>query len=136
MLLVHATKGPSKIHGFGLIAREFIPEGTHIWRFQAGFDLELQEADLALLSEPARLQVFFYGYYDIAQKRYILCSDDDRFTNHSDDPNTTDFPGGGLAGSFALRDIHSGEEITWDYRPWSETGGLKHFSMSFSKTQK
>ena len=38
---------------------------------------------------------------------------DDRYTNHSDNPNT------GMEGCddmIALRDIHPGEEITCDYR--------------------
>ena len=42
----------------------------------------------------------------------MLSSDDDRFTNHSDDPNTK------CQGqsTFAVRDIQEGEEITNNYR--------------------
>jgi hypothetical protein len=47
----------------------------------------------------------------------VLSADDDRFTNHADDPHTAN--DGNV--TFALRDIRPGEEITWDYRPW---GGL------------
>lgn len=47
----------------------------------------------------------------------MLSSDDDRFANHADDPNTANDGDE----TFALRDIHPGEKITRGYRPW---GGL------------
>ena len=56
MLLINARAGVSKIHGIGLIAQEYISAGTHAWVFRAGFDVVLSAAQLAELSEPARLQ--------------------------------------------------------------------------------
>ena len=38
MLLVKAWVGVSNIHGFGLIAHEFIPKGTVVWKLVPGFD--------------------------------------------------------------------------------------------------
>ncbi|MFO0878148.1 MAG: SET domain-containing protein [Gemmataceae bacterium] len=118
MLLVNARAGVSRIHGIGLIAREFIPRGASIWEYRPGFDLELPDDLVRILSGPAQEQVFWYAYYDLTQRVYVLSADDDRFTNHADDPNTTNE---GKAVTFATRDILPGEEITWDYRPW---GGL------------
>jgi hypothetical protein len=115
MLLVDARAGASRIHGIGLIAREFIPKGTRVWEPRPGFDLFLTEEGFAALSEPARRQVDWYAYWDPGRRMYVLSADDDRFTNHSDDPNTENV---GEA-THAVRDIRPGEEITWDYRPWS-----------------
>jgi len=117
MLLVNARAGVSAIHGIGLIAREFIPRGARVWELRPGFDLVLSEQQVRELSVAAREQVFWYAYYDPARRVYVLSSDDDRFTNHADDPNTAN--DGEV--TFATRDIQPGEEITWDYRPW---GGL------------
>ena len=52
----------------------------------------------------------------------VLSSDDDRFTNHSNDPNTLEE--GGYE-SYAIRDIQAGEEITWNYRGWGECDFLQ-----------
>lgn len=112
MLLVNARAGTSRIHGIGLIARENIPAGALIWRFDPEFDVEIPEERLDRLSPPSREQVRHYAYYDGEAKRYRLSSDDDRFTNHSEAPNTQ------LRrdGTRAAREIVAGEEITVNYR--------------------
>ena len=111
MLLVNARAGLSEIHGIGLIAKEFIHKGTLIWRFQEGFDLVISEEEMSKLSGPARDQVIWYAYYDKVDKEYILSSDDDRFTNHSDTPNSVNDG----EETRVIVDIHPGMEITWDY---------------------
>lgn len=128
MLHVVAKAGPSSIHGIGLIAGEFIAKGRKVWEFAPQFDRLLTEEDVRGLSAAAFEQVRWYAYhYDDAGKRvWVLSSDDDRFTNHAGSPNTMSVhdPREGplhLAPSFAIRDIHPGEEITWNYR---EFGGL------------
>lgn len=122
MLLVNAKVGTSKIHGFGLIAQEFIPKGTCIWRFQPGFDLMIDETELATLSATAQRQVRHYAFYDPTRRAYVLSGDDDRFTNHCDDPNTLEEGG---YDSYALHDIQAGEEITWNYHGWGECDFLQ-----------
>lgn len=112
MLYVQAKAGPSRIHGLGLIAAEFIPTGTVVWRFEPGFDVELTQDDVARLAPPAQKQVQHYAYSCPFTHHFILSSDDDRFTNHSETPNT--FYADGC--TRALRDIQPGEEITADYR--------------------
>jgi SET domain-containing protein len=118
MLLVRARVGTSDIHGLGPIATEHIPTGTTVWEFCPGFDLELTEVQVARLPPSAREQVLFYcdGDYDPARGVYTLSMDDARFTNHSDVPNTASAEGGRI--TVATRDIHPGDEITWDYRSW------------------
>lgn len=121
MLLVNARKGPSKIHGQGLIAQEFIPKGTRIWEFRAGYDQTFTPEQLMALPVIAREQVLFYSYFDPRTQLYIVSLDDDRFTNHSDAPNViTDVDGDSTK---AARDIQPGEELVWNYAPW---GGLEY----------
>ena len=50
--------------------------------------------------------------------QYILCSDDARFFNHSDTPNTEsrEVAGEDEVITVAKRDIQPGEELTDDYR--------------------
>jgi SET domain-containing protein len=119
MLLVKAEAAPSRIHGLGLIAREWIPAGTAVWRFTPGFDVLIRERDLRSLSEAARAYVRHYAYFHAASRSYVLSSDHDRFTNHADDPNTR--PVGDR--TVAVRDIGPGEEITSDY---AELGRLDY----------
>jgi len=115
MLLVKANAGPSKIHQLGLVARQFIPVGTIVWRFQPGFDIEITEEQFKRLSHISQEQVIYYAFFDDDTKRFMLSSDDERLTNHSNDPNTRcrdDY-------TYAVRDIHEGEEITNDYREFN-----------------
>jgi uncharacterized protein len=113
MLLVNCSLGPSKIDGFGLIAREFIPKGKRVWTFNPHFDLALTEAQVRALSAAAQDQVIHYAFFDSLTKRFILSSDDDRFTNHNDNPSTHLE---GAYGTVAVRNIEVGEEVTCDYR--------------------
>jgi SET domain-containing protein len=112
MLRIFATKGPSEIHELGLIAREFIPAGAVVWEFMPGFDLEISPDLFMSLSASAQDCVRYYGWINHKTGCYRLSADDDRFTNHSDDPNTI------IQGdhTIAARDILMGEEITFDYR--------------------
>lgn len=111
MLLVRARKGPSPIHGFGLIAEEPIPRGTVVWRFRPAFDLAIPEADLADYPPAVAEQIHYYAYWHVPRRTYLLSGDDDRFSNSAADPVTR------VAGdrTVAVRDIPAGGEITFDY---------------------
>ena len=111
MLLVKAWVGPSKIHGFGLIAHEFIPRGTVVWKLEPGIDVILSEEELERLPASVQQQIRYYSFFHPDLKRHVLCSDDDRFTNHSDDANQR-FCGDHAV---AVRDIAPGEELTDNY---------------------
>jgi hypothetical protein len=124
MLLVDARAGISQIHGIGLIAHEFIPQGTCLWVFRPDFDVVFTEAQLQALPPALQRQMRHYCYYHPGKQGYILCSDDARFTNHSDDPNMGDEGDT----NYALRAIEVGEELTWDYRPWGAVDFLEEAS--------
>ncbi len=116
MLRVNARAGVSTIHGLGLFAKEFIPSGTTIWEFMSGFDIEIPESSVETLSPPAQQQLRHYAEYVAEQRLFVLSGDDDRFTNHSDTPNTRRRDVDGRQVVYAACDILAGEEITCDYR--------------------
>ena len=112
MLLVKAFAGRSSIHGTGLIAKEFIAAGTVVWILKPGFDLVLTREQLDELPPVVREQIRHFLYIDIVSGHHVLCSDDAKFMNHADSPNTT------TQGekTIAIRDIPVGAELTGDYR--------------------
>ena len=112
MLIVDATAGESRIQGLGLIARTAIPKGTVIWVMNPRFDVEMTESEWRDLSPFAREQVKKYVYINRVTGNYVLCSDDSRYMNHSDDPNTISDENV----TRTIRDILPGEELTTDYR--------------------
>lgn len=76
------------------------------------------------MSPAAAEQVRWYAYHydtDSGERVWVLSMDDDRFTNHAENPNTETVHDSAvgplhLAASNAVRDIAEGEEITWNYR--------------------
>jgi SET domain-containing protein len=115
MLLVKTFLAPSRIHGIGLFAAQRIPRGTVIWRLHPAIDRELTDQDLEALAEPARAQIRKYTYVDLVRRKHVLCGDDARFFNHSDEPNCHDFPDAEGGTTVAAKDIAEGEELTSDY---------------------
>lgn len=113
MLVVRTAIGPSAIHGIGVFAEEPISKGTVIWRYCPPFDQVISEQDVNKLPDVGRafLETYAYRSKDL-NGQILLCGDDARFLNHSDDPNTEDQ----LFLTIASRDIQQGEEITCDYR--------------------
>jgi hypothetical protein len=131
MLLVATYLAQSEIHELGLFAAETIRAGTTIWEFAPGFDLELSEEELGRLAEPCRQRILSYAYFNARKLRYILCSDDARFMNHSEHPNTLCVGFGAddacEGQTIAARDIAAGEELTEDYWAFEEASrNLQH----------
>jgi uncharacterized protein len=118
MLLVKTTLRPSPIHGIGLFADQFIPQGTRIWEFTPGVDVKLSAAFVANAPEPLKSWLATHIYLSRTSHTYILCSDDARFFNHADHPNTAsrEVVGEEEVVTMATRDIQPGEELTDDYR--------------------
>ncbi len=121
MLMIKTKIEASKINGTGLFANQFIPKGTTIWKFQPGFDLEIEKNELDKLPEIAKKSFLKYAYFNSATNKYILCFDDARFFNHSDNPNCiekkySEEEGEGI--TVAVRDIQQGEELTSNYREY------------------
>ena len=117
MLLCKTEVRVSPIHGLGLFALEAISAGRAVWRFTPGFDLDLDPRELNRLSPAERAWLLRYGYVDKQLQRFILCCDDARFINHSENPNVVgDYSQDRYGVDVAMRPISVGEEITMDYR--------------------
>lgn len=119
MMLIRNRVGPSSIHGMGLFAVERIPQGTAIWRFQAGFDREITPSEFESLPPITQDHVRWFAYRDVTSQRFVLGGDHSCFMNHSPQPNTGAAPNADpfspVTTTVALRDIAAGEEITCDY---------------------
>lgn len=120
MLLVKTKIGQSKIHGIGIFAAEFIPKGTIIWEITSHFDLILSQAAIDIIFGPARTMILNYSYLSKRTGKFILCADDARFFNHSDNPNTIDNLDSKKEETLAARDIQADEELTGDYRTYDD----------------
>jgi SET domain-containing protein len=129
MLLVRTKLMQSTIPGagLGLFADQFIKKGTAVWRFCPGYDLIVSSDDLLRFSEESRAQFLNYCYFDKVTKHFILCGDDERFVNHSDQPNIVQSSEEGEIEGVALagRDINKGEELFEDYYSFDEDADRK-----------
>jgi hypothetical protein len=112
MLLIPTYVAESKIPdaGLGLFCKEFVSAGTIIWTFCHGFDYVVENVPE---NEIIKSFVLKYGYLPISgEKGWVMCADDARFFNHSDDPTCLDVG----AHTTARYDLAPGTELTSDYR--------------------
>ena len=118
MILVKTKIGPSKLHGIGLFADQFIPKGTITWEYHPKFDASFTEDDVKSMSEPSRNQFLHYSFVDKESGKHVLCFDDQRFINHSKElANIDSTPHRDIA----AKDINIGEEMICDYTKFEET---------------
>jgi hypothetical protein len=112
MLLIPTFLAESKISGagLGLFCKYFVSAGTIIWAFCDGFDYIVEEMPK---NEVMRTFVLKYGYLPVTgEKGWVMCADDARFFNHSDDPTCLDIG----PHTTARYDLVPGTELTSDYR--------------------
>jgi SET domain-containing protein len=114
MMMVETELGPSSIHGLGVFLVHPVRKGDLIWRFDSRIDRVYSEADLQSLPEHMQRYLKTYSTWHEQTGLYVLCGDNGRFFNHSNDPSTVS-----NAISFgedhAVRDLAAGEELTSDY---------------------
>src|SRR3989338_1141236 len=110
MLLVKTKLKSSSIAGIGLFADEMIPKGTIVWKYNPVIDILLTKEQIGAFPQVVQEQIHNYAYFDGVFGGYMLCGDDARFFNHSDDPNCDDTPPSEV--TIATRDIMPDEEIT------------------------
>ncbi len=115
MMLIEARVAPSRIHGLGLFAAQFIPRGTPVWRFVPGFDREFTPAEVMSLPALAQAHLRWFGFVNGASGSVALSGDHACFMNHSGNPNTGAADTEPLVTTVARRDIAAGEELTCDY---------------------
>ena len=135
MLRVKTYIAPSRIAGIGLFADQIIPAGSITWQYDPKFDMSFFSEDLVDMPEICREDFIKYAYFDYVQNKYVLCSDNQRFINHSAKPNIISTPMQDLAG----RDISVGEELTCDYAEyevdWFDRRGLDRRAFEADKDE-
>lgn len=116
MLLVKTYLAQSSINGIGLFAAQDIPPNTVMWELNPAIDITLSKEQLNSLSQAAYEQVVKYAYIEINTNKIILCGDDARFFNHSDNSNCYDIQDEFGGKTISKKYINAGEELTCDYR--------------------
>jgi uncharacterized protein len=112
MNLVKTYLDKSSIHGIGLFANQFIPKGTLIWEFGGLDKCYNQETFGIFLDQLNKIEKeYFMKYSSFKNGKVIWYSDDNKYSNHSDEANTYSTP----SKQFAKQDISVGEEITTNY---------------------
>lgn len=123
MLRVNTYLDKSLIHGFGVFASQEIKKGDIVWRFVPEIDRVIEYSFSTFLNYTEMDKEFIdtYAYYDMQLDKWILSADNDRFTNHSETPNTIAIDNGEVV---ACEDISIGDEITinyYDIDKWAES---------------
>ena len=98
------------LKGNGVIATEKIAKGTVTWVFD-DLDREIPLQALDAMSAACREAVLTYSYRN-NKGNLIFCWDNERYINHSFQPNCCLTP---YQFEIAIRDIRAGEELTNDY---------------------
>jgi SET domain-containing protein len=99
---------PSAIHGIGLFAIRDFTKGEYVARYCGVIVHTPPQPDANGLVHAMELDSG--RWIDGRGKENIA-----RHANHSCEPNTESVPEGDVIELLALRDIHAGEEITFDY---------------------
>ena len=115
MMMVETELGPSSIHGIGVFLSEPVSAGQLIWRFDSRIDRVFSDAELGEM--PERLQAYLRTYSTLHNdlQLWVLCGDNGRHFNHSDNPNTRSL-GIAFGDDVAAADMPAGTELTSDYR--------------------
>jgi SET domain-containing protein len=127
MLMIKNKLAPSPIHGLGVFSEEFVPAGGIVWQWHEGIDQKISPAVVEAL--PSVCQDIFKRYGWVENGEYIICIDNEKYINHSDNPNCIFTEDGNTA--IAARDIHIGDEITQDYKTFDDKFGLKEFGYDW-----
>ena len=114
MLMVETELRPSLIHGIGAFLLEDVRAGDLIWRFDSRIDRIFSNAELETM--PERLQAFLAMYSTFHEQSglWVLCGDNGRHFNHSDEPNTISL-GAAFGDDIAASDLPAGTELTTNY---------------------
>ncbi len=118
MFTIKTVLKESSIHGLWVFANEFVATGDIIWRFSKEIDKIFSKEEFDKLSANERS----YIYYNELEWWYVLCGDDAKYTNHSDDPNTKML---NPIETIAIKDIHIWDEITENYYNFDELALVK-----------
>jgi SET domain-containing protein len=131
MLQIKTKLDKSSNHGIGLFADQFIKKGTVTWKYTPEFDVSYDKEQVDKMPSIAKKRFLDFSYFDFKINKYILCFDDQRFINHSKNPNISSKPEIDIAN----RDIQKGEELTCNYEDY-EQGWFKNRKIKKSLFEK
>lgn len=117
MLLVKTYIKNSSIHGIGLFADEFIPKGRIFWTLKKGLDIVITQNEFEKLSDLEKDYFNHFAYYNEIDGGWVLCGDNARFTNHSENPSYMDGKNGD---AIMIKDVLPDEEIFGNYFEFNE----------------
>ena len=125
MLRVNTMLLPSSLEGFGLFTCGHIKKGTVTWeRDSEDFSFTMEgylQRFSAEVREYKKEQTEAHSYFDETVGLWIYCVDEQKYINHSEDPNIISTPHQDIA----ARDIDSGEEMTCDYEAYESNWFLR-----------
>lgn len=114
MILIKIEVKDTKSKGLGVFSSNKVLKGTKVWHFDPQIDREFSKDQYDNMSELGKDFLSTYGYVD-DQGNWYLDVGNERFINHSDDPNIK-FGEDPKSDGFTVRDIQIGEELTINYR--------------------
>lgn len=115
MLTINTYLAPSRVHGIGLFAAEFIPAGSPVWKYNRYIDkIFKKDVFLAICNrlDSCSLRHFLNSSYRRGG-RYFYLTDNARFINHSDVHENICFVDDNT--EVSLRDIEPHEELLENY---------------------
>jgi len=115
MMVVETELKQSAIHGIGIFLHEPVARCGLVWRFDSRIDPVYSEEEIAGLPERAHDFLRTYSTWHDGVKLWVLCGDNGRQFNHSDQPNTIS-DGAAFGTDVAAFDLPAGTELTSDYR--------------------
>jgi uncharacterized protein len=133
---VYTRLKPSKIHGVGVFAIRDIPKGVSLFADEAEQNIEdnwVDKKEVAKLDP--EIQKLYADFSPITDDKYNCPKSYDLITvgyyvNHSPRPNVVSNNGGSFT---TLRKIKKGEEITADFRTYSDEPPYKWLSTKLPK---
>lgn len=120
MIKVKTYLEKSKIHGFGLFAKEKIKAGSLVYKPSPGLDIKIKIKDFKKLDKYSKEQIKHYGFLTKDKKFYLLAFDNIRFCNHSISKNNIGISNKNNYGIYAKRNINKGEELLQDFREFED----------------
>ena len=115
MLLIDTYLDKSKINGVGVFAKENVKKGEKIKEVRPEFEIEFDKENLPRMPLALARMIDNYAYErEKGSKIVVLGIDNEKYLNHSDDPNVND-------DGIALKDIKIGDEITVNYRDFDDS---------------
>ena len=113
MFIIDTYLDKSTIQGVGVFSKENIKKGRKIKEVRPEFELRFNSTNLPKMPLAFANFIETHGYED-RKDEYVLSIDNEKYINHSTDPNVNDE-------GIALKNIKVGGEITVDYRDFDDS---------------